>query len=157
MVDASDLLVLATVVQTVVLTLTLFIFIFQFRSQEKAIRESSYQNVLGRYNEYIMSGDDADNLMLARLLDPGQNYTKEEMAGIRRLMIAYGIIEEAYELYSKGWIDKNTWAQWDAWLQAISVYPAFVTMHNATKGMFDPEFQGHVTKLLDSGERSAAK
>jgi hypothetical protein len=41
-----DMSVLATVVQTIVITLALLVFIFQFRSQEKAIWESSYQAIL---------------------------------------------------------------------------------------------------------------
>jgi hypothetical protein len=67
LVDATDLSLLATFAQTVVITLTLLVFIFQFRSQEKAIRESSYQNVLGRYGDYIMSGGGTDELLLAQL------------------------------------------------------------------------------------------
>src|SRR5579871_639265 len=114
---AIDLSLLATIVQTIVITLTLLIFIFQFRSQEKAIKESSYQNVLGRYNEYVMSSSATDDLLLARLFsNSAEPVTKEELALVRRLMIAYGIIEEAYELYEKKWIDKETWDQWDAWL-----------------------------------------
>ncbi len=70
---AIDLSVLATLVQTIVITLTLLVFIFQFRSQEKAIRESSYQNVLGRYNDYVMSGTGADDLILARLFSPAKD------------------------------------------------------------------------------------
>jgi len=53
MVDSTDLVVIASVVQTVVITLTLGVFIFQFRSQEKSIRESAVQNVMGRYTDYV--------------------------------------------------------------------------------------------------------
>ena len=150
MVDASELVLLATLVQTVVITLTLLVFIFQFRSQEKAIKESSYQNLLGRYNQYIMSGDTSDNLLLARLFAPAQQLSADELAGIRRLMIAYGIIEEAYELYSKKWIDKATWDQWDAWLSVIARYPQFAMLHESTLGMFDKEFQDHVSRMIES-------
>jgi len=45
--------VIASLVQTVVITLTLAVFIFQFRSQEKSIRESAVQNVMGRYTDYV--------------------------------------------------------------------------------------------------------
>jgi hypothetical protein len=41
-------------VQTIVITLTLLVFIFQFRSQERAIKESSYQNLMGRYNDFML-------------------------------------------------------------------------------------------------------
>src|SRR6266850_480274 len=53
LVDSTDLVVIASVVQTVVITLTLGVFIFQFRSQEKSIRESAVQNVMGRYTDYV--------------------------------------------------------------------------------------------------------
>ncbi len=85
---AIDLSALATLVQTIVITLTLLVFIFQFRSQEKAIRESSYQNVLGRYNDYVMSGSSSDDLILARLFSPARKFSKDEIAGVRRLMMS---------------------------------------------------------------------
>jgi hypothetical protein len=52
--EATEIIVLTSLVQTAVITLTLLVFIFQFRSQEKAIRESSYQNLMGRYNDFMM-------------------------------------------------------------------------------------------------------
>jgi hypothetical protein len=147
---AIDLSVLATLVQTIVITLTLLVFIFQFRSQEKAVRESSYQAVLGRYNDYVMSGTSTDDLMMARLFSPGKELSKDDMAGIRRLMIAYGILEETYELYKKKWIDEETWNQWDAWLKAICAHPNFSMLHAASTGMFDRDFQDHVSQLIKS-------
>jgi hypothetical protein len=150
LVDASDLSLLATGVQTIVITLTLLVFIFQFRSQEKSIRESSYQSVLGRYGDYIMSGSSADEQLLANLFSTTQKLSTEDLAAVRRLMIAYGIIEEAFELYKKRWIDKETWEQWAAWLKAISKHPLFSTLHVAIIGMFDKDFQEYVTRLLGS-------
>jgi hypothetical protein len=149
MVDATTLTVLATIVQTVVITLTLLVFIFQFRSQERAIRESSYQNLLGRYNDFVMSSDSADESMLARLL--ATEVKPDEIATIRRLMISYGIIEEAFELYSKGWIDKDAWEQWNSWLKALSKHPHFARLHSATTGMFNKEYQDYVSSLLGLG------
>ena len=150
LVDSTELTLLATLVQTVVITLTLLVFIFQFRSQEKAIRESSYQNLLGRYNDYVMSGQGADDLLLARLLSPTKKLEANELSVIRRLMIAYGIIEEAYALYKKGWIDKETWDQWGAWLETIAKHPQFAALHVSTAGMFDKDFQDHVSRIVDS-------
>ena len=53
--EATFIVVLTSLVQTIVITLTLLVFIFQFRSQEKAIKESSYQNLMGRYNDFILT------------------------------------------------------------------------------------------------------
>ena len=149
MVDATTLDLVATFVQTVVISLTLIVFIFQFRSQEKAVKEASYQNLLGRYNDFMMSGQEADPLF-ARLLASDTGIRDEDLATVRRLMISYGIIEEAYELYKKGWIDEESWEQWNSWLKAISRHPHFRTLHNQTAGMFDKDFQAHVTRLLES-------
>jgi hypothetical protein len=52
--EATEIIVLTSLVQTAVITLTLLVFIFQFRSQERAIKESSYQNLMGRYNDFMM-------------------------------------------------------------------------------------------------------
>jgi len=148
LVDATTLTVLATIVQTVVITLTLLVFIFQFRSQEKAIKESSYQNLLGRYNDLMMSG--TDDLLLARLIAPNEEYGAKDVAEIRRMLISYGIIEEAYELYKKGWIDKESWEQWNTWLKALTRHPHFARLHSATAGMYNREFQDHVSGLIGS-------
>ena len=153
--DAATLDLLATLVQTVVISLTLVVFIFQFRSQEKAVKEASYQNLLGRYNDFIMSGQESDPLF-ARLLASDTNIKQDDFATVRRLMISYGIIEEAYELYKKGWIDEEAWQQWNSWLKALSRHPHFPTLHARTAGMFDKDFQAHVTRLLESGSASQA-
>ena len=149
MVDATTLTLVSVVVQTVVITLTLVVFIFQFRSQEKAIKEASYQNLLGRYNDFIMSGQETDPLF-ARLLASDAEIQAGDIPPLRRLMISYGIIEEAYELYKKGWIDEESWEQWNSWLKSLARHPHFKTLHDRTAGMFDKDFQAHVTHLLDS-------
>ena len=148
MLDATTLTLLATIVQTVVITLTLLIFIFQFRSQERAIRESSYQNLLGRYNDLMMSGQHTDDAMLARLFAPEEEFDAKDLVTIRRLLLSYGIIEEAFELYKKGWIDKDSWEQWNTWLKAICRNPHFARLHTATAGMYDKDFQDHVSRML---------
>ena len=154
LVDATTLALLATIVQTVVISLTLFVFIFQFRSQEKAIRESSYQNLLGRYNDLMMAGTRDDDLLFARLFSENKDVDPKDLATIRRLLLSYGIIEEAYELFKKGWIEEESWEQWNTWLKALSRHPHFARLHSATTGMYDKDFQDHVSKLLDSGGTS---
>ena len=148
MVDATTLSLVATLVQTIVITLTLLIFIFQFRSQEKAIKESAYQNLLGRYNDMMMSWGHDEDLLLSRLVAPNENIDPKDLAAIRRMLISYGIIEEAYELYKKKWIDENSWEQWNTWLKAMSRNPLFVRLHSATIGMYDQDFQDHVSEML---------
>ena len=154
MVDSTTLVVLSTIVQTVVITLTLMVFIMQFRSQERAIRESSYQNLLGRYNDLMMSGQMADDSMVARLFAQDERFDPKDAAAVRRLLISYGIIEEAYELYKKGWIDEESWEQWNTWLKAISRHPHFARMHQRAAGMYDKDFQAHVSRLIGSGAGS---
>ena len=140
LVDATTLTLLATIVQTVVISLTLLVFIFQFRSQEKAIRESSYQNLLGRYNDLMMAGTRDDDLLFARLFSENKDVDPRDLATIRRLLLSYGIIEEAYELFKKGWIEEESWEQWNTWLKALSRHPHFARLHSATAGMYDKDF-----------------
>src|SRR5436189_6229219 len=51
--DGFDLVAIATLGQTVVLTVTLIVFILQLRSQTKAIKDAAYQGVLDDYNDII--------------------------------------------------------------------------------------------------------
>ena len=104
--EATEIVVLTSLVQTIVITLTLLVFIFQFRSQERAIQESSYQNLMGRYNDFMMML--AQKPELNQLLRDGlQSRDKETKVGaedvsvVTNLLIAYGIIEEAFLLYAK--------------------------------------------------------
>ena len=156
MVDALTITIVAALVQTIVITLTLIVFIFQFRSQEKAIREASYQNLMGRYNDFIMmmaAKPQAENLLTRRLSSVVEGgLSPDEATAAGTLLIAYGIIDEAYELYKKKWIDEETWGQWAAWLKSLSSAPGFAKLHEVTKGTFDPEFQKFVDKII--GEKS---
>jgi len=67
LVDSTDLIIITSVVQTIVISLTLLVFIFQFRSQEKSIKEAAVQNVMGRYTDYI--GMLVEKPELSRLLN----------------------------------------------------------------------------------------
>src|SRR5262245_61482380 len=51
--DITDPVVLATIVQTAVLTLTLIIFTMSFRSQEKVNREAAYERIMDDYTDAI--------------------------------------------------------------------------------------------------------
>ena len=104
--EATEIIILTSLVQTVVITLTLLVFIFQFRSQERAIKESSYQNLMGRYNDFMMiqAGKPELNKLLRDQLHGQNTNTKmesEEASVLVNLLIAYGIIEEAFLLYAK--------------------------------------------------------
>jgi hypothetical protein len=153
MVDATTVLVLATVVQTSVITLTLLVFIFQFRSQEKAIKESSYQNLMGRYNDFIVTmvgRPDGVKLILQQAADlkPAAEVTPEYATAYGNVLVAYGIIEEAFLLYQKGWIDAETWEQWAAWLRNLGKTPQIRHIQAVTKGTFDPRYEKFVAKVL---------
>jgi|SRR5579862_593769 len=152
MVDATILIVISTLVQTIVITFTLIIFIMQFRSQEMAIRESSYQGLMGRYNDFVRTLADSPvvgKMMMERMA--GENHkevTEEEAAVYGHLLVAYGIIEEAFLLYKKHWIDENNWLQWSAFLEAISRFPEFALIHTGASGTFDPDFEAYVDKIV---------
>jgi len=152
--EVTEIIVLTSLVQTVVITLTLLVFIFQFRSQEKAIKESSYQNLMGRYNDFMMmqAGKPELNKLLRDQLygaDTETKITREDMSLIGNLLIAYGIIEEAFLLYNKRWIDEETWKQWATWLKDLAKHPRFVQIHGRMRGQFDKRFENYVSKVLE--------
>jgi hypothetical protein len=151
--EATEIIVLTALLQTVVITLTLLVFIFQFRSEERAIKESSYQNLMGRYNDFMMV--QAEKPELSKLLrdwlsrDTKTKIAAEDVSIIANLLIAYGIVEEAFLLYTKKWIDEETWEQWAAWLRDLTKRPGFDLMHRRMKGQFDKRFQDYVSKVLE--------
>ena len=152
MVDATELSLAATLAQTVVITITLLVFIFQFRSQEKAIKESSYQNLMGRYNDLVMmqaTKDKPSRLLMNRMsrLSGSADVSPEETEIYAHLLVVYGILEEAYILYKKKWIDEETWGQWAEWLRVMSEDHQFMMIHKSSQGMFDKGFEDLVAKL----------
>jgi hypothetical protein len=158
LVDSTDLIIITSVVQTVVITLTLGVFIFQFRSQEKSIRESAVQNVMGRYTDYIRML--VERPELSRLLTFAERadetaegrrekLSPEDQATSAYLLLGYGIFEEVYVLHKKKWMDDETWEQWSVFLQRISKHPLFRRIHKGTSGTFDREFQEYVSKLVE--------
>jgi hypothetical protein len=152
--EATEIIILTSLVQTVVITLTLLVFIFQFRSQEKAIKESSYQNLMGRYNDFMMmqaEKPELNKLLRDQLHGHGtkSKITPEDTSLIVNLLIAYGIIEEAFLLYTKRWIDEETWRQWAVWLKDLAKHPRFVHIHRRMQGQFDKRFEDYVSKVLE--------
>jgi hypothetical protein len=162
LVDSTDLIIITSVVQTVVITLTLVVFIFQFRSQEKSNREAAVANVMGRYTDYV--GRLVDRPELASILDtaraardgePGtvEKLSPEEQSVQAYILLGYGLLEEVYSLYKKKWMDEETWSQWSAFLERISAHPAFRRVHKFTSGTFDKDFQDFVTKTIEESDR----
>ena len=156
--ETTTLIVVSTVVQTVVISVTLIVFVLQFRSQERAIRESSYQGLIGRYNDLITSLVDRPDLALSLFRASGlpgadsQSATKEDAAVYSHLLLAYGIIEEAFLLYQKKWIGDEDWSQWSAFLQRLSANPMFPGIFRMSAGTFDKRFEDYVAGEILKGE-----
>src|SRR2546426_981826 len=156
--DSTDLIILTSVAQTIVITLTLVVFILQFRSQEKALKESSYQNVMGRYTDYVRMLVEKPELtkLMGEMEDPSLfagrgsgKISQEDATVLAYLLLGYGIIEEVYLLYCKKWIDKETWEQWSAFLKILSRHPLFGRIHGTSRGTFDKQFQDYVSNLME--------
>ena len=158
MVDSTDLIIITSLVQTVVISLTLLVFIFQFRSQEKAIKESAVQNVMGRYTDYIRML--VERPELSKLLDfnegmkppeggSDQKLSQEEQTLSAYLLLGYGLFEEVYALHKKKWMDEETWQQWSVFLERMTKQPLFRRIHRGTRGTYDKEFQDYVSKLIE--------
>jgi hypothetical protein len=166
LVDATDLIIAVSAVQIIVITLTLVVFIMQFRSQEKALKESTCQNIMGRYTDYVRML--VEKPELTRMIDQiglpsqgaGTNSEKlspEDGAILAYLLLGYGIVEEVYSLYSKKWIDEETWAQWSAFLTILSRHPLFGRIHGASRGTFDKGFEDCVSKMMAEKGHAAAR
>lgn len=161
MVDETTLIVISTIVQTIVISMTLIIFTLSFRSQEKAIREASYQGLMGRYNDLIgaiVNKPDLIRMLMGDVSGKDSPVTSKEDAEVfGHLLQAYGIIEEAYILWEKQWIDEDNWKQWAAFLRSISTHPLFEPMCNRTRGTFDPGFEGFVQEILKETKAGASR
>lgn len=87
----------------------------------------------------LLESVDADRL---------KDISKEEALVYGHLLLAYGILEEAYLLYRKKWIDEKTWQQWSSWFEALVERPQFVDVHNAAAGTFDQEFEHYISYAI---------
>ncbi|HKW04097.1 MAG TPA: hypothetical protein VJN71_02240 [Nitrososphaerales archaeon] len=159
MVDTTTLVVISTIVQTIVITITLLVFILQFRSQEKSIREASYQGLMGRYNDLMLTlveNPETAMLMMAPMVEAQGNapkMTKEDAALFGQFLLAFGIIEEAFLLYKRKWMDEDTWLQWSAFLEGLAAHPRFAKMASRTRGTFDRDFEAYVSKMILKEEK----
>jgi len=109
---------------------------------------------MGRYNDFISKLVDSPELALAMWAEiPGRmaeadETSKEQAAVYAHLLVAYGIIEEAFSLYSKKWIDEENWSQWAEWLRILSKHPSFARVAKAASGTFDTKFEEYVLKEI---------
>jgi hypothetical protein len=109
---------------------------------------------MGRYNDFMMI--QAEKPELNKLLrdqlqsrDTEVKIAAEDVSVIANLLIAYGIIEEAFLLYMKKWIDEETWEQWATWLKDLTRHPRFNLIHQWMRGQFDKHFEEYVSKALE--------
>lgn len=155
MTDIFDPVILATVLQTVVLTLTLVIFIMSFRSQINANKESAYQKVLDDYSDtmkMLVERPELNRIQveLVRMgvIKDDAIQSAEDFALRNYVLLIYSLFERIHLLYRKKWIDQDTWDQWDAFLTTIAKHPLFGSVHRSSEGMFDKPFQDYVTNIL---------
>jgi hypothetical protein len=135
-----------------VITITLIVFVLQFRGQEKAIREASYQGLMGRYNDYIMGV--VKNPAVGRILVGDDRITPEQSAMYGNLLVAYGIIEEAFLLRSRKWITEDEWKQWSAFLASLSSRPEMKVLFERVRGTFDTKFEEYTSQLFSELEEA---
>lgn len=113
---------------------------------------------MGRYNDYIrtlVEKPDLAKLLMANMSGEKLDGVSETEAAVyAHLLIGYGIIEEAFLLYSKKWIDEETWLQWSAFLEVLSNAPQFARIHAGASGTFDRNFENYVSKILSKRQTS---
>ena len=91
---------------------------------------------------------------------PGEAYkdaTREDAQLFSHLLLAYGIIEEAYLMYAKKWIGEDDWMQWSAFLERLSRHPLFPVVHTMSSGTFDSRFEDYVSTKILSKNRTASE
>ena len=157
--DGFDLVAIATLGQTVVLTVTLIVFILQLRSQTKAIKDAAYQGVLDDYNDIIRTQVNRPEIeeLLDDLVRPGFTSaadlpplsSREKLVRSYLLMI-YGLFERVYILHEKRWIDDASWREWATWIEVMCRNPIFTHVHTISRGMFNASFQEYLTGLMAS-------
>lgn len=157
---------IAALAQTVVLTVTLLIFILQFRSQEKAVKDAAYQKVLDDYNDVVRTLVERPelNILLDELVKAGpvtaqqsQQLSAEDKVVRSYYLMVYGLLERAYILYEKRWIDAGAWQEWETWLADLAKRRTFIQIHSGTKGMFNRSFQDHVSRFVKTAPEDAAR
>lgn len=77
----------------------------------------------------------------------GREVTPDDAQTYAQLLVIYGIIEEAFTLYKKKWIDKESWEQWSTWASIMMEDPQFMLIHDSSLGTFDKDFEDYLTKL----------
>jgi len=131
------------------------IFIMQFRSQNTAIKEDAYQRALDDYTATITML--VERPELGRLVDDigrasaqkeskAQTLTAEDRALFGYMLLNYSLFERIYLLYTRKWIDEDTWSQWHAWMKSMAKHPMFQEVHKRSQGTFDRAFQDLVEK-----------
>jgi hypothetical protein len=109
---------------------------------------------MSRYNDLISTLADKPDLALSlfSVIGPSseavRTATKEDAAVFTHLLLAYGIIEEAFILYKKKWIGEEDWQQWSAFLEGLSRHPLFSLIHSTTSGTFDKRFEDYVANVI---------
>ena len=161
-IDIADPVVLSTIAQTGVLTLTLVIFIMSFRSQNNANKEAAYQKILDDYTDAIRLSLEKPELTklqidMARIINPGSNMASlsvDELTVRNYIVLLYGLFERAHLLYRKKWIDRETWNQWSAFLEAVAKHPMFRDVHRSSEGMYDKPFMDYVSNILNTTSKN---
>jgi hypothetical protein len=155
MVDYTTLIVASTIVQAAVITITLGVLVLQFRSQERSIREASYQGMIGRYNNFVTGV--VQNPTVFRSFLGNNDISPEESLIYGNLLNVYGIIEEAFLLRAKNWISEDEWKQWSVVLSAILARPKMKAMLEGTRGSFDGRFEEYTARMFKEMEENASK
>jgi hypothetical protein len=156
--DITDPIVFSTIAQTAVLTLTLVIFIMSFRTQNKATKEAAYQKILDDYTDAIrlvLEKPELSKLQIdmAKAINPGStmaSLSADDMTVRNYLVLLYGLFERTHLLYRRKWIDRETWNQWSAFLEAIAKHPMFKDVHRSSEGMYDKPFMDYVSNILNT-------
>ena len=151
-----DPIIIVMIVQTIVFTATVIVLILQARAQVLAVRADLYARCQADYSSLIrmlvQQGELQaiyDDLSKSK---PTQwnwpNYDTRQKTMYNYIELNYELFERIFYLWKRGWIDNETWSNWETWLDDLCDHPIFLDVVKDNKGMFGAEFEKYITRRL---------
>jgi len=161
-------ILIVMIAQTIVYAGTLIVLILQVRAQVLAIRASQYANCQADYSSLIrmlvQQGELQsiyDDLCKSRpdFKDwKWSRYSKRQKTLYNYIELNYELFERVFYLHKNKWIDDETWANWETWLNELCTHPIFSDVMKDNEEMFGSEFERFINeKIISLRDKSTQK
>ena len=153
-----DPITIILITQTAIFTLTLIVLIIQVRKQVLATRlevyskcEADYSSLLRMLTQQGQLRTIYDDLVK---MEPGtwkwETYSDREKILYNYFELNYELVERVFVLAEMGWIESETWKEWEVWLTEVCQHPIFRDVVEDTAGMFYSEFEKYINEKLSN-------